>query len=222
MATKVFLDAETLPPEKDDPLIRDRVADWTEGEFRKLALNAQYGRLLCIGVIIEEDNKVIRQGVLGRDKHTDQFHLDEERTLRSFWRLLARFDSRCDLLIGFNVLDFDLHFIHTRTMIKRVKPSFEMCFARFRQQPVFDCMWAFTHWRYRIKLDDLARILGLESSKQKGVSGGQVYDLFLEGRHQEICDYVMRDCACTRAIYYRMNFLEENDSFWSNPKSEPD
>jgi hypothetical protein len=219
MATKVFLDAETLPPEKDDPLIRDRVADWTEEEFRQLALNAQYGRLLCIGVIIEKNNRIVRRGVLGRDKQTLQFHLDEERTLRSFWKLLGGFNIQQDLLIGFNLLDFDLHFICTRSVIKQVKPSFEVCFARFRQQPVFDCMWSFTHWRYRIKLDELAKVLGLESPKQNGMSGDKVYDLFLERRHQEICDYVMRDCTCTRAIYYRLNFLEEADQIREQPNN---
>ena len=116
------------------------------------------------------------------------------------------FDERRDLLIGFNLLDFDLHYICTRSVIRRVRPSIDVCFARYRQRPVFDCMWAFTHWRHRIKLDDLARVLGLESPKQDGMDGSRVYDLFVEGRHQEIADYVMRDCECTRAIYRRLIF----------------
>jgi hypothetical protein len=211
MTMKVFLDAETLPPDKDDPLVRDHLGDWTEEEFRSLALNAHYGRILCIGVIIEENDKIVRQGVLGRDRQTLQLHLDEKRTLQSFWKLLSGFNPHRDLLIGFNLLDFDLHFICTRSVIRQVKPSFEVCFARFRQQPVFDCMWSFTHWRHRVKLCEVAKVLGLENPKKNGVSGDKVYDLFLEGRHQEICNYVIDDCACARAIYYRLNFLEGAD-----------
>jgi len=206
---KIFLDLESIPPDKDDPLVRDFVVQCTDEEFRKLALNGEYGRLLCIGLIIEREGAILHRGVLGRDRATNRFHLDEARTLRGFWKLLSGYDEYRDLLIGFNLLDFDLHFICLRSIIKRVKPSFHVCFARYRQRPIYDCMWEFTHWRHRISLDDLAHILGLESSKQAGIDGSTIYDLLLAGRHQEIADYCMRDVELTRSIYYRMNFLEE-------------
>jgi 3'-5' exonuclease len=208
MALKVYLDAETLPPDESDPVAGDLFTSCTEEEFRQLSLNPQLGRVLCIGVIVERDDQVSRRGVIGRCKDTGRFHLDEERTLRTFWSLLRDFDPRRDLLIGFNLLDFDLHFICTRSVIKRVKPSLTICFARYRAQPVFDCMWEFNHWRHRTKLDHIAKVLGLESSKGDGVNGGTVYDLFTAGRHQEIADYCMRDVELTRAIYRRLNFLE--------------
>src|SRR5205085_7083827 len=156
MTMKVYLDAETLPPDESDPLARDRLNSSTEEEFRQLALNPQLGRILCIGLIIERDNRISHRGVLGRCRDTGQFHLDEARTLRSFWNLLRDFDDRRDLLIGFNLLDFDLHFLCTRSVIKKIKPSINICFARFRARPVFDVMWEFSHWRHRISLDDLA------------------------------------------------------------------
>jgi hypothetical protein len=208
MVMRVFLDAETLPPERDDPLVREKYPDCTDEDFRGLALNPEYGRLLCIGLIVECGGSVIHRGVLGRDRVTKQFHLDEGRTLRSFWKLLACFDPRRDLLVGFNLLDFDLHYICTRSVIRRVRPSISVCFARYRAAPVFDCMWEFTHWRHRIKLVEVARVLGLESPKQDGLDGSRVYDLFVEGRHSEIADYVMRDCECARAIYRRLNYEE--------------
>jgi len=207
MTIKVYLDAETLPPDEADPLARDRLG--TEEEFRQLALNPQLGRILCIGLLIERDNRITHRGVLGRCRETGQFHLDEARTLRSFWNLLRDFDDRRDLLIGFNLLDFDLHFICTRSVIKKIKPTINVCFARFRARPVFDVMWEFTHWRHRIGLDDLAKILGLPTSKNE-MDGSMVYDLFRAGRHQEIAEYCLRDVALTRSIYYRMNFLEED------------
>lgn len=217
MATKVYLDAETLPPDPSDPAAGELLSSCTDEEFRQLSLNPQHGRILCIGVIVERDDHVSQRGVLGRCRETGRFHLDEGRTLRSFWNLLRGFDPRRDLLVGFNLLDFDLHFICTRSVIRRVKPSLAVCFARYRAAPVFDCMWEFTHWRHRIKLDDLARVLGLESPKQDGVDGSRVYDLFAEGRHQEIADYCMRDCECTRAIYRRINFLEEVEPGQARP-----
>jgi 3'-5' exonuclease len=207
MATKVFLDAETLPPDASDPIGGNESGSRTEEEFRQLALNPQYGRLLCLGLIIERDGEVVTRGVLGRDRATRRFHLDETRTLRAFWKLMRDFDDRRDLLIGFNVLDFDLHFICTRSVIKQIRPSLNVCFARYRSRPVFDVMWEFCHWRHRISLDELAKILGLRSPKQGGMNGGRVYDLFLEGRHEEIADYCLDDVEVTRAIYRRLTFI---------------
>lgn len=215
MATKVFLDVETLPPDESDPVCGRESGSRTEEGFRQLALNPQYGRLLCIGLIIERDGDIITRGVLGRDRSTGRFHLDEARILRAFWKLLRDFNDRHDLLIGFNLLDFDLHFIYTRSVIRRTKPSINVCFARYRQHPVYDVMWEFCHWRHRISLDELAKILGLKSSKQDGVNGGRVYDLFLEGQHEKIADYCLDDVELTRTIYRRLNFIGDDDSIKS-------
>ena len=209
MFKRIYLDVETLPPEKDDPLVKECAARAScEEEFRKLALDGAYGRLLCVGLVVEEGDRITQRGVIGRSRSTREFHLDESRTLRAFWKLVKDFNPRRDLLVGFNLLDFDLPFICTRSVIKQIRPSFDVCFARFRSRPVFDVMWEFCRWRHRIKLDELAKILGLESSKQHGVDGGSVYDLFLAGRHQEIADYCLRDVELVRKIYHRMNFLD--------------
>jgi hypothetical protein len=205
---RVYLDVETLPPERDDPLVGEKIARCSDEEYRRLALDGEFGRLLCVGLIVEENNGVKHRGILGRDKNTGKFHLDEARTLRAFWKLIQNFDSRRDLFVGFNLLDFDLPFIRQRSIIHRVKPSISLCFARFRSQPVFDIMWEFSSWRHRHKLDDLARVLGIESSKRDGVDGSTVYDLFLAGRHQEIADYCLRDVELTRMMYRRLNFIE--------------
>jgi hypothetical protein len=219
MFKKIYLDVETLPPDKDDPLIKNCASQSDEEAFRKLSLNGAYGRLLCIGLIVEEDNEITLRGVIGRSRDTKEFHLDEARTLRSFWKLVKEFNPRRDLLIGFNLLDFDPPFICTRSLVKQVKPSFNVCFARFRSRPVFDVMWEFCHWRHRIKLDDVAKVLGLESSKQNGIDGSAVYDLFLAGRHQEISDYCIRDVELVRKIYRRLNFLDEPEFEGGEAKS---
>lgn len=207
MAKRIFLDIETLPPDKSDPLIRDKIQHCTEEEYKKLALEPEYGRLLCVGLIVEQGDQVIHRGTLGRDRHSMLLHLNEARTLQAFWNLLKGFDPYKDLIIGWNILDFDLHFLCMRSVIKKIKPSIDVCFSRFRDRPVHDLMWLFEHWRRRISLDEAAKILGLRSSKQDGVDGSKVYDLFLEGRHQDICDYCLADCELTRLLYYRINFL---------------
>jgi hypothetical protein len=207
---RVYLDVETLPPDRSDPSVGDKLSNCTEEEYRNLALDADYGRILCIGLIVEQDGQVIQRGVLGRDRGTYKFHLDEARTLRAFWKLLQGFNPRRDLLIGFNLLDFDLHYICIRSVIKRVKPSYNICFARFRSSPVYDVMWEFTHWRRKISLHEVTKVLGLESSKQNGIDGSRVYDMFVTGHHEQIADYCLRDVEITRAVYNRLNFIEES------------
>lgn len=225
MTKRVFLDIETLPP---DEVMRERVysevaesfenecmaldpikiSEAAEERFRQLALRGEYGRVLTIGVIIEEGSQIISNGVLGLDKATRRFHLDEARTLRSFWKLLRDFNPRFDCIIGHNVLDFDLLFLYKRSVIKCVRPAVELSFARYRSQPIYDTMYEWEHWgRNKISLDELARVLNLESSKQNGLDGSRVYDYYREGRHEEIADYCKRDVALVREIYYRMKFL---------------
>jgi hypothetical protein len=60
-----------------------------ENRFRDLALRGEWGRLLYIGLVIEEDSVDKHCGVLGRDRETRRFHLDEARTLSSFWKLVV-------------------------------------------------------------------------------------------------------------------------------------
>ena len=209
MAQHVFLDLECIPPDKNDPVHQEKLASCTEEEYRGLALRGEYAQILCIGLIVEDtDGRIIHRGVLGRDRETMKFHLDEARTLRAFWRLLRNFNPRSDLLVGFNILDYDLVVLKQRSIRHQIRPTCCIPFARYRAQPVFDVMWEFAAWRHRISLDELARAMGMTSSKQNGVDGSKVYDLFLEGRHQEIADYCLADVELTRLLFRKINFME--------------
>ena len=212
MAKRIFLDIETLPPDKDTyasstGLLEQEAGDSDEG-FRRLALDGDFGRVLTIGVIVEQGDQVSHRGLLGRERRTLTFHLDEARTLRGFWKLLASFNVSRDLVIGHNVFDFDLPFLYKRSVVHRVRPSVELPFTRYRSRPVFDTMHQWNKWSPRkfVSLDRLAKVLGLESSKGQGIDGGRVYDKYCEGCHQEIADYCMRDVELVRQIYYRMSF----------------
>src|SRR2546421_5535353 len=51
-------------------------------------------RSLCVGMIVEQDGEIICRGMLGREKQSLMFHLDEARTLRGFWNQLRGFEDR--------------------------------------------------------------------------------------------------------------------------------
>jgi hypothetical protein len=158
-------------------------------------------------LIIEENNKVIHQGLFGRDKGTGIFHLNEAKTLKSFWNLVGRVNPYQDLFIGHNILDFDLAFLVKRSIINRIQPP-KISFRRYQQNPIFDTMWEWSLWRYRISLSDVADAIGISSPKQDGIDGSRIYDLFRAGKHQDIAAYCMRDVECAREVYYCINFLQ--------------
>lgn len=231
MLRRIFMDVESVPPpEERRPLIKPEIvhklcrrgglpasdaADGTglctDEQFRRLALHAEYGRVLAIGLIVEHDWQVVRCGLLGRERPSGRFHLDERRTLRAFWRLLQDFNVGRDLIIGHNVLDFDLPFLYKRSRINRIHPSILLSFARYKSAPVYDTMREWAHWNPQaplVSLDQLSDILGVGFSKLDGMDGGRVYDEYLAGNHDRVAAHCLRDVEIARAIYYRMVFPE--------------
>ncbi len=78
MMRRFFIDVETLPPDKNsmESCDREEISPSSEDDYRRLALDGDYGRVLTIGLIVENDDKVIHRGVLGRERQTMMFHLD--------------------------------------------------------------------------------------------------------------------------------------------------
>ena len=207
---KIFLDIETLPPDRETMEATANLETCDDKDFRKLALKAEKGRILTIGVIIEENGAVTHQGLFGRSRATGKFHVDEARTLRCFWNLIGEIRERKDLLIGHNILDFDLPFLIKRSIINRVKPP-HISFRRYQKNPIYDTMWEWSLWAHRISLNDVCEAIGVTSSKDGDIDGSQIYDYYAAGRHEEIGLYCMRDVECTREVYYCINFEKAPD-----------
>jgi 3'-5' exonuclease len=223
MGKRIYLDIETLPPAEEtktsllqglrqqkltlQETINDNdLAMMADDEYRNYALKGERGRILTIGLLIEENGVILQQGGLGRDRETRQYHLNEARTLRAFWNLVADFNPSRDLFIGHNILDFDLPFIYKRSIIHQIKPTIHLPFRRFQCQPIFDTMWEWSCWRHRISLHDLAQALAVPSPKAAGVTGDNVYDLYQQGQHEEIAQYCLRDVLCVREVFHRLRY----------------
>lgn len=207
------MDIETIPPEHTDYCGCHQTADCQNEEYRKFALQAEYGQILCIGVILEKDGRQCRKGVFGYDPETKLLHLDEKKTLRGFWKILREeFNVRRDLIIGHNIMDFDLPFIYKRSRINRVKPSIQFSFARYRSAPIFDTMREWALWNLReksISLSQLAGLLKTGLEKTEGIDGSKIYDEFLAGNHALIAEYCLQDVEMTRAVYHQMVLTDE-------------
>jgi len=210
-ARTVIIDIETLPsPNPIDVESRARKIEKGGDDHARTALSGDFGRILCIGYANEDSAGVIKRGVIGWDDSSLRFHCDERCTLTGFWEMMRGFRTGVDRIVGHNLFDFDLKFIYKRSIVHGVKPTVELSFARYRNQPLFDTMCEWERWGYgsKISLDRLARVLDLPSSKDDGIDGSRIHELFMAGEHRAIHDYCLRDVELTRLIYRRMVFAD--------------
>lgn len=155
------------------------------------SFDGAFGRIVCIGYAID-------------DKPAEVISGTEKEILTKFWRVA----KDVTLFIGFNCMDFDLRFIYQRSIVSGVKPTKELNFARYRSDPIFDIMWEWRKWVRdpSVSLDDLAKALGISSSKGGEIEGKNVAKAYEQGRLKEICAYCAKDVEVTREIYKRMVF----------------
>jgi 3'-5' exonuclease len=201
---KLFLDIETIPAAGEDiPVLKklwqdakaknpqkDKKESDFENFFRNTSFQGEFGRIICIGYAIDDDE-------------TDCLVGDEKEILRKFWSIAK--DAR--LFVGHNLMEFDLRFIFKRSIIHNIRPSREMSFARYRSDPIFDTMKEWEKWGSQgVSLHRLTTALGITSPKEEGIDGSKVYDYFLAGKVDEIAEYCKRDVEATRAVYKRMTF----------------
>lgn len=204
---KLFFDLETIPADKKlkhvavaQALSRQnryqnnkRSVKSKEKLYRDSAISGDFGQIFCIGYAQNDQPVQIIKG-------------EEVQILKVWWQVA----DRADLFIGHNIMDFDLRFIFKRSIINKIKPAarhLNLSFARYRSFPIYDTMREWEKWASSfISLDTLAKALGLESSKEGGIDGSQVYDYYLKGEHDAIYEYCKRDVTLTRQIYKRMVF----------------
>ncbi len=191
----LFFDIETVPtePSLQHSGLLEAQMQLDEAEIiKRLSLSAATARILCLAYALEPPAD-FPVAVLGGD---------EREILQSFWKLA----TETNLFVGHNVLDFDLRFIHQRSMIHQIKPSRELPFARFRSAPIFDTMHEWSKWgREHVSLDLLARALGIPSPKEC-LDGSKVYPYYRAGKLAEICEYCKCDVDTVRQVYRRLTF----------------
>lgn len=230
---QIFLDIETLPTaEENRQFVEKKLAksffkrglDFSEAEFAmraeiafgETALSGSLGKLLCIGLAIDNSGKAEKPCVCGQDKDTKKLHLDEAKTLAQFWNHLERinFNADEDQIIGHNILGFDLPFLYHRSMICGVRPSKKLIAEKYWESPVYDTMlkWQMGKFREFVGLEELALAFGLNCPKNGAVNGENLLDAYLDGKHEEIREYCLKDVLCTRELYYRMTYQKMPES----------
>jgi len=208
---KVVLDIETVQAPKEewarlagvdvaaaDNLLEAGEAAQQDKDYDRSSFDGTFSRIVCIGMIAFTDS-MEPQGA------TAWYGGQEKELLRQFWAWMG--NARPSLFVTHNGLGFDLPFIKKRSIIHQVKPAVEISLAKFRTEPVYDTLAVWSNWESRnwVKLDVLARVLGVET---KSGSGKRVAEMWQAGRGKEIAEYCLQDCYVTYACYSKMTFRE--------------
>lgn len=211
MEYNIYCDIETLPsgPMPDPATMKppathkkaETIAKWreeeapklVEEEFRKRALDSMAGRILCIGVAVNDEEPVCFY-----DKN------DEKAVLVEFEKYVrSKLDKMYQInWVGHNISGFDAIWLWRRAIkynLGWLARSFN--FNRYKGN-IRDTMtlWACESYQDKRSLDDIAKFLGIES-KTDGVNGSMVYPMFQAGKHQEIEAYCLQDVRVVREIY---------------------
>jgi len=205
---KLFFDIETIPSAAEYKEIHIKIIQRLNSKktktieeiYEETSFEGTFGRICCIGIIKEGPQGIVQKEV---------FRGSEREILTKFWKAAADVDQ----FVGHNIWQFDLPFIYKRSIINEVKPRSDINFARYRNIPIYDTQQEWELWGFQKaqKLDTLAKVLGLATSKDE-MDGSMVWKYYQEGRIDEICKYCMKDVELTRQVYYKMTF--------ENPTSE--
>jgi 3'-5' exonuclease len=224
-ARKVVVDIETIPcAEENRRLLRrprpveapgfwsrlfrqQPAADTGEDPYLQTSLNWTFGRIICIGMLIQEDGRPTEtRAFVARIDPSDTLAVSIEKegaALREFWSAVMP----DDYFIGHNILDFDLPFLWNRSLVCGVRASRPLLLERKSVQFTFDTMQVWGHWsgshgsRQYASLNNLSQVLGLPG---KSGAGNQVYDLWRRQRFDEIRDYCLSDVKLEYDVYRRM------------------
>lgn len=226
LKTHIYFDIETAP--STDPRVRELLAlditppgnmskpetirqweidkkpDLVEEAVKKTALDGALGSLAVLGVAFgDEDPEAFWKPGTNPAAH-------ERDILVAFYDRLDNEVSRNyrkpPIWVGHNIAEFDLRFLFQRSVVLGIKPPSCIPFhAKPWDDEVFDTMGRWAGARNTVKMDKLARALGLPG--KEGLDGSKVADYIAAGRIAEVADYCANvDVRQVRDIHRRMTF----------------
>ncbi len=187
------------------------IAAEEEREYQLGSFNATSGRIISIAVHVGAASGFPVAGLIKESEHAfgidaEGNEQDEAQALRDFLQLMSGFEADCDLIVGHNILGFDLPFIFQRCLVNNIPVTPFVDLSEYNVQGAFDTMrrWGFGDRRAGPSLDDIAWAFGLQSSKTEEVEGSKVFELYQAGKLAEIREYNLNDVRLTRKVYERM------------------
>ena len=207
---------EAAQQKYQDDLKKREVA--IEETWRKTALHGDQGEVICVAWAIEDNWPTVCYRHL---------HESEAALLKTVFALISeQLNKRNPNWVGHNV-QFDLRFLFHRAVILGIKPPFDFYLeSKPWSDVVQDTMVMWAGMRERISLDHLCKTLGLQTKDQdlpngEKIDGSKVWDFVKRGEIEKVAKYCEADVFRCRAIYKRINFIEQVAPIHSNQETEP-
>ena len=213
----LFIDIETVPQaenyselsEKEQYLWRHKASFLTRNEetaeqiYARAGIYAEFGKIVVASLgwmFGVEDNRKIRVTTLANN--------NEATLLSELIEILQKVDDTNSIICGHNIKEFDIPYICRRILVNGLKlPSIlDVSSMKPWQTPYIDTleMWKFGDRKHYTKLDLLAHIFDLPTSKDD-IDGSQVYEVYYkEGDLKRIADYCEKDVVLTCQLYLKM------------------
>lgn len=219
---KLIVDIETVGFDFDsfDLKSREYLLKFSETEeekeeaVRRLSLYPLTGEVVAIGLLNPE---TMKGQILFQDKgeeiagfEEDGFSFEtgtEKKILEKFWEVVKNYDQ----IITFNGRSFDIPYLMTRSAVNRVRVSRNLLGYRFSSKVHCDLMEQLTFYGAirKYTLDFYAKSFAVKSSKDEGIDGSMVNDLYKEKKYLEVARYCSRDLLTTKGLYeYWDNYLK--------------
>jgi hypothetical protein len=173
---------------------------------KKTGLYPLTGEIVTIGMLNPETMKGM---VLFQDKGTkvEKFEENgivyqagsEKELLEKFWEHIVNFDT----VVTFNGRGFDAPYLMLRSAIHKVRATKNLMGYRYDAKIHCDLMEQMTFYGAvrKYSLDFYAKAFGIKSSKDEGIDGSMVGDLYKEGKYLDVARYCFRDLVTTKELF---------------------
>lgn len=221
----IFFDIETIPSQL--PGMRDEyiaavtapatykkpesIAEWlaanreSEGEaaWLKTSFDGGSGHVVCISLAVDDGPAVSYQ--VPADGYGNRNH--EADLLDGFFCELN--DIGRSVIVGHNIIGFDLPFLWKRCMVLGIKPPswFPRNPSKYSSEMVRDTMLLWDQeTRAGGSMDRICRLMGIPGKGD--VSGADVWPMVKAGDIAAVAEYCRGDVERTRAMFKRMTFAD--------------
>jgi len=171
--------------------------------FDRAGIHAEFGQVVCVGVGYFQWKKKEKKLTFRSKVFSDS---DERELLVDFSSLLGK---KKWILCAHNGKEFDFPYLSRRMLIQGVPLPEPLQIAGKRPWEIrhLDTMelWKFGDYKYYTRLELLASVFGIPSSKED-LDGSEVNATFhLEKNLEKIKKYCLRDVEVTARVYLAMN-----------------
>jgi hypothetical protein len=217
---------EDLDETQQEYLLRGAKSEEEEEDRkRQMSLNPLTARVVALGMVSVSSLDAEPRGCVysntGADDGSEEVEgilsdgsiwrsMPERDLLRKWWEVLGKARGRggCTL-ISFNGRGFDCPFLMLRSAALRVKPSRNlMDGSRWRYDGHVDLQEELCFKNFgsngalrRFNFDFYCKSFGIKSPKGEGITGYEVPQFWVDGRHHEIAEYCLRDVWATWELY---------------------